>query len=243
MEQCANCGSTIGNLETPFIWKNAIICGPCHAKLSAPHVVNAAHAFDSLEDLASATQKPLSPHAPQVVPVAFGLRHTLPFPIACRTCGAGELVRRKIFRMSPPVVAIGFILLVPSILGIAFCVTMGLLSNAATNTVSEGTRQQVKDELTKAAVPDEDIEAIMNSQPLTQAQDQSLTPDQNNAINKANADLAVNRFGSGVAGGVFTGLEFVGVILFFVSGLLGWLLVMRKRVLQCQHCGAVVAAS
>lgn len=29
----------------------------------------------------------------------------------------------------------------------------------------------------------------------------------------------------------------------FVGGLLGWLLVMRKRVLQCDVCGAVVNAS
>jgi hypothetical protein len=32
-------------------------------------------------------------------------------------------------------------------------------------------------------------------------------------------------------------------IAFFVSGLLGWLLVMRKRVLQCSACGAVINAS
>lgn len=30
---------------------------------------------------------------------------------------------------------------------------------------------------------------------------------------------------------------------FFVSGLLGWLLVMKKRVLQCDVCGAIVSAS
>jgi hypothetical protein len=37
---------------------------------------------------------------------------------------------------------------------------------------------------------------------------------------------------------------FIGFgIAFFVSGLLGWLLVMKKRVLQCDVCGAVVNAS
>jgi hypothetical protein len=42
----------------------------------------------------------------------------------------------------------------------------------------------------------------------------------------------------------------VGGVLFvpllvacFVSGLLGWLLVMRKRILQCNYCNAVVPAS
>ena len=28
-----------------------------------------------------------------------------------------------------------------------------------------------------------------------------------------------------------------------VGGLLGWLLVMKKKVLQCKNCGAVIAAS
>lgn len=36
------------------------------------------------------------------------------------------------------------------------------------------------------------------------------------------------------------------VMLFFVAlvgGLLGWVLIMKKRILQCDRCGAVVAAS
>jgi len=33
------------------------------------------------------------------------------------------------------------------------------------------------------------------------------------------------------------------IVAAFVAGLLGWLLIMRKRVLQCPHCGAVVPAS
>ena len=46
-----------------------------------------------------------------------------------------------------------------------------------------------------------------------------------------------------------TGAAIVGgfgvflIIASLVGGLLGWLLVMRKTVLQCDRCGAVVAAS
>src|SRR5208283_2326401 len=35
----------------------------------------------------------------------------------CKVCDRGELIRKKAFRMSGPAVVIGFILLVPSILG------------------------------------------------------------------------------------------------------------------------------
>jgi hypothetical protein len=39
------------------------------------------------------------------------------------------------------------------------------------------------------------------------------------------------------------GLAIVLGVAFFVAGLLGWLLVMKKRVLQCSVCGAVINAS
>lgn len=45
--------------------------------------------------------------------------------------------------------------------------------------------------------------------------------------------------GSGIAFGVAAGLALAS----FVGGLLGWLLVMKKNVLQCTHCSAVVNAS
>jgi predicted phage tail protein len=46
-----------------------------------------------------------------------------------------------------------------------------------------------------------------------------------------------------VAGGM--GVCFLSCmgVSFFISGPLGWLLVMKKRVLQCSNCGGLVAAS
>lgn len=34
MEKCDNCGSVIGNLETPHVWNSRIVCGSCHGRLS-----------------------------------------------------------------------------------------------------------------------------------------------------------------------------------------------------------------
>jgi hypothetical protein len=44
-------------------------------------------------------------------------------------------------------------------------------------------------------------------------------------------------------GTMVSGIFFVVGIGFLVGGLLGWLLVMKKQILQCNRCGAVVAAS
>jgi hypothetical protein len=34
-ETCANCGSTIGNLEPAMVWKNHVVCADCRRKLKA----------------------------------------------------------------------------------------------------------------------------------------------------------------------------------------------------------------
>lgn len=103
----------------------------------------------------------------------------------CKICERGALVRKKVFRMSGPVVAIGFIFLIPSVCGmiLSALVFLGVISSAGDQTTD-------------------------NTQVV---------------IGTAFA------IGLGIA--------------CFVGGLLGWLLVMKKRVLQCAVCGAVVSAS
>ena len=103
--------------------------------------------------------------------------------VRCKVCDAGTLTQQKKHRMSGPVVAIGYILLIPSVLGILFSVFMFFTT--------------------------------------------------------ASMSHAANGAGSGIAGGIAI---FLGLV-FFVGGLLGWLLVMKKQVLECNTCGAVVNAS
>ena len=33
MEKCQNCGSGIGELETPYVWNNRVVCRVCHSRL------------------------------------------------------------------------------------------------------------------------------------------------------------------------------------------------------------------
>jgi len=103
--------------------------------------------------------------------------------IGCKVCDKGSLVPRKKHRLSGPVVVIGYILLIPSILGI-------IISAMSLFFVSSSAR------------------------PGSEA-------------------------ATGLAGGFFI---FLG-IAFFVGGLLGWLLIMKKSILQCTVCGAVINAA
>lgn len=38
MYACANCGRTIGNLETPYLHNEQVVCGECAARLSSPAI-------------------------------------------------------------------------------------------------------------------------------------------------------------------------------------------------------------
>jgi hypothetical protein len=38
VETCANCGVQIGQLETPFVWKDKIVCAACHRRLATANL-------------------------------------------------------------------------------------------------------------------------------------------------------------------------------------------------------------
>lgn len=108
----------------------------------------------------------------------------------CKICDRGTLMPRKMRRLSGPAVAIGYILLIPSILGMAGCAILFIVSLLAT--------------FTSAAHGSAFATAFAGTW-----------------------SIAVVSSGVGC----------------FVFGLVGWLLIMKKHVLQCAYCGAVVDAA
>ncbi len=109
-------------------------------------------------------------------------------PIICKVCDRGTLRKKDIFRMSGPVVVIGFILLIPSMIGMAL-----------------------------SAVG---IYIMMSSAEWKDTSQSGM---------------------AGMAIGFLITLA-AGVVC-FAGGLLGWLLIMQRRVLQCPECRAVINAS
>jgi hypothetical protein len=104
--------------------------------------------------------------------------------VICKICDKGQLVQKKKYRMSGPVVLIGYILLIPSVLGVII-----------------------------------------------------------SAMTFFNISSAASRVNAGAGAGLAGGFTIVVGVAFFVSGLLGWLLVMKKQILQCSICGAAVNAA
>lgn len=110
------------------------------------------------------------------------------YPV-CKICDRGTLMPRKIRRLSGPAVAIGYILLIPSILGMVGCAILLIISLFA------------------------------------------------GVAGAAHGSTFATAF-AGIGSIAFV---YIGIFC-FVSGLLGWLLIMKKYVLQCGYCGAVVNA-
>ncbi len=96
------------------------------------------------------------------------------------------MVCQNVYRMSPVVVGIGYLLLVPPILGMAFFAL--LILGGTLGALSAGN-------------------------------------------------------GGTAAGAGFLGVGLCGFVSSLISGLLGFLLVMKKKILRCNHCGATIAAS
>jgi len=66
---------------------------------------------------------------------------------------------------------------------------------------------------------------------------------QKGAVDKAVSSVTVVQTAAGAATVIGGGIGIFLAVIFFIGGLLGWLLVMKKKVLICTHCSAVVPAS
>ena len=69
---------------------------------------------------------------------------------------------------------------------------------------------------------------------MTALQRDAIKTVQGSRVDKASASCCVGFIG---VGAIF------GAVICFVSGLLGWLLIMKKVIIQCTACGAVTPAS
>ena len=92
-------------------------------------------------------------------------------------------------------------------------------------------------------VPESVISKVIDGESISDVQLARLTAQQMSAVREAQLTVSGNRLGAGAGTACAGGFSIVIMIMSFVGGLVGWLLIMRKRVLQCTRCGAIVAAS
>ncbi len=147
--------------------------------------------------------------------------------------------------MSGPSVVIGFILLVPSIFGMLFglLTSAGMIIGATNDPTRQTTVESVRRTLAEQQVPSDIVNDVAEGRHISETRLTPLSFEQRSAVHTAERKITDLNAVTGIAaccGGTFSVMIIVGS---FIGGLLGWLLIMRKTVLQCTRCGAVVAAS
>ncbi len=146
--------------------------------------------------------------------------------------------------MSTPVVVIGFIFLIPSVLGMiaSALILFGVVSSAGTD--ANRTRDEVAARMRSNDVPEPIISAVLANPNLDadSLMDQ-VSMAQLSWIKDSQEKLRGSTEGSGLAVLFGGGFAIALGVASFVGGIIGWLLVMKKRVLQCSVCMAVVNAS
>jgi hypothetical protein len=153
------------------------------------------------------------------------------------------MVLKKKSRMSAPVVIIGWLLLIPSFLGILGgiigLVAMGGGVSVATTTANN----EAKTRLESAKIPTPIIDKVIAGTPVTDTEKNALTSDQQQSLADATTSINASRVGAGIGMAAGGTVSIAIIVVSFIGGLLGWLLVMKKKVLQCPACSTVIAAS
>ena len=162
--------------------------------------------------------------------------------ITCKTCDTGTMRRKKKFRLGAFGVVFGLIFGIPSLIGL----TVGAIGLRATGEgtveTSDSLAAIARSQLTEAGIDTGIIERVIDGT-ITDDERSNLNREQRIAVSTTKMMLSAGQVGAGIATAVVGGFSLVIFMLSAVGILLAWLITLRKKILQCDQCGAVVAAS
>jgi hypothetical protein len=169
----------------------------------------------------------------------------------CEACKRGSMVRNRVRRMNGFLVFVGFLLFVPSVLGILG----GAIATVGFRIIEEQGRRppaEIRAELTGLKVPDatierlvakesgehEGIEGVGESMRGLSEGMEGLDPAQRDAVTKA----WISKVGRELPMGTLVGSALTILVGSVVLGVVAFLLIRKRWVLQCTACPAVVPA-
>lgn len=171
--------------------------------------------------------------------------------VVCSVCRAGTLKRKKVYRMNGVVVLIGYLIAIPSMFGMVAggCAIVGGAATAVGpdyKKTQDEDREQIFAHLDEIGIPDAIVATLKGGGRVSESDLKLLPPKQETETRAAQIQLAGIEMlpATGAAVGLVGGSSGVCLIAAsLVSGLLGYLLIQTKKILKCNACGAVVAAS
>ncbi|CAM2069635.1 hypothetical protein SCOR_29950 [Sulfidibacter corallicola] len=162
----------------------------------------------------------------------------------CEKCG-GDMFPAKIFRLSGCLVSLGFLILVISLgcIGmVGFITLVGTGSSVAVSDEMEAeARASTLEELEEIKAPQAVIHEFAETAAVSPETLAGLSSDTRRDVERAVSSYSASLAGVAIGTGLFA---FVGgtfaMVLFFASIptlIVGFLLVLRKKIIQCADCG------
>lgn len=163
--------------------------------------------------------------------------------VPCNVCHqSGGLHHKKVFRFSTPIVIIGWLFLIPSLLGVG-CGACGLATTgSATSQTSASLETEYRDRLAEVrGLSPAKIEEIVALPTVDEAslKGLGLTDAQAREVDLAHSSKLAGGAGAAIGGGLMAGGSIFVIVSSFIGGLLGWILILRKKVIACRLCSGV----
>jgi ABC-type antimicrobial peptide transport system permease subunit len=164
----------------------------------------------------------------------------------CTACNRGSLVRNRVRRANGFLVFLGFLFMIGAFFGVLLG-TAGALMTGFISTQAKRAPDEIRAELKELKVPDVTIdhalsfeattaeECFKNYGQLTEEMN-GLSPEQQSAVTRA----WVAGFGRRVPIGEFLTASLIFLAVSIAVGVVGFLFIRKKWVLQCTECPAVV---
>jgi hypothetical protein len=157
--------------------------------------------------------------------------------IPCETCASGNLVQRRRYRSSVVVVLIGYLLLVPSLLGVAFG-TLGVIERESTaESSASSARNETLHVLQAAEIPSRVIHSVLSLEDCDAGDLAALSDEQRETVGAARRYWSARKRGTPVSCSGDPWL--LMAVMSLTGGILGSCCLLKKTVLQCMTCAAV----
>jgi hypothetical protein len=154
----------------------------------------------------------------------------------------------KVYRLSGWLVFLGYCILVPCFLGFCLTILFAIIGTAATGTAGMQATQQAKQEaLVKLkamdGLPSNVISSFETATNIPESSLNALEPGQRDQVQQIQSSYAAEitgaTLGTGMAAIFGGGLLVVAFLITIPGQIIGFLLILRKKVWKCGHCGYV----
>jgi hypothetical protein len=164
--------------------------------------------------------------------------------IVCKVCNRpGGITAGKLRKFSGPVVAIGYIFLIPSVIGmlIGLVALFGTCSAAGegTDRAQKSYESAIESIAGLTASQASQLKGAVARPDVAQLEREGFTEDVAERAKYAWDARTASQTGTGIGVGLVGGFSIFMIVGSFIGGLLGWLFTMRRKVLICGFCRGV----